>query len=132
MIAALGFNGDVALAVGHAAVCEEIAAQYRTMLACAPAAPNAQTPAAYLRASDLDRLIPNHVAGCAASLSKEPGSGLVAIYTGAIATPEQVEALAAFVALAEQRERELGDLSPEMRECLNKGRAALDGQGGAK
>jgi hypothetical protein len=132
MIAALAFNGDVTLAAGHAAVSEEITAQYRAMLACAPAAPLAKTPTAYLRASDLERLAPYHVAGCAASLSKEPGNGLVAIYTDAISTSAQAEALASFVALAEERERELGDLSPEMHECLNKGRAALGGQGGAK
>lgn len=125
MIAALGFNGDVALAVGHANACEELTTQYRAMLACAPAAPLAKRPTAYLRASDLERLAPNNVAGCAASLSKEPGNGLVAIFTEAICTSAQAEALAAFVALAEERERELGDLSSEMRECLLKGRAAL-------
>ncbi|AHY45246.1 hypothetical protein [Stutzerimonas decontaminans] len=125
MIAALGFNGDVPLAVGHASACEELTAQYRAMLACAPAAPLAKTPTAYLRASDLERLAPNNVAGCAASLSKEPGNGLVAIYTEAFSTSALAEALAAFVALAEERERELGDLSSEMRECLQKGRAAL-------
>lgn len=35
------------------------------------------------------------------------------------------EALAMFVHMAESRLQELGDLSPEMAECLNKGRAAL-------
>ncbi|WP_417585417.1 hypothetical protein [Pelagibacterium sp.] len=44
-----------------------------------------QQPAAYLRASDLERLSPDHVAGCAASLSKEPGDGRVAIYAAPIA-----------------------------------------------
>jgi len=39
-----------------------------------------QQPLAYLRASDLERLAQKHVGGCAASLSKEPGKGLVAIY----------------------------------------------------
>lgn len=39
-----------------------------------------QQPSAYLRVSDLERLSPDHVAGCAASLSKEPGDGRVAIY----------------------------------------------------
>jgi len=110
MIAALGFNGDVPLAVGHASACEELTAQYRAMLACAPAAPLAKTPTAYLRASDLERLAPNNVAGCAASLSKEPGNGLVAIYTEAFSTSALAEALAAFVALAEEREREWCDL----------------------
>lgn len=48
--------------------------------------------------------------------------------THAAPQPEQSEiakALTAFVGLAEQRERELGELSPEMRECLLRGRAAL-------
>ena len=35
------------------------------------------------------------------------------------------EELTMFVHLAESRLRELGDLSPEMAECLNKGRDAL-------
>lgn len=48
MIAALGFNGDVVLAVGHASACEELTAQYRAMLACAPAASLEITPTASL------------------------------------------------------------------------------------
>jgi hypothetical protein len=76
MIAALGFNGDVPLAVGHASACEELTAQYRAMLACAPAAPLAKTPTAYLRASDLERLAPNNVAGCGARVQQsELGMG---------------------------------------------------------
>jgi hypothetical protein len=47
-----------------------------------------QQPAGYIRASDLDRLAPKHVAGCAASLRKEPGEGWVAIYAAPIAQPE--------------------------------------------
>ncbi len=46
--------------------------------------------------------------------------------------PEQsglVEALGAFVSLAEDRLHELGALSPEMAECLANGRAALSAQG---
>ena len=39
---------------------------------------------AYIRTTDLDRLCQDHVKGCAASLSKSPGTGWIAIYT---ATP---------------------------------------------
>lgn len=45
---------------------------------------NDALPVAWLRASDLERLSQKHVAGCAASLSKEPGDGFVAIYTDAL------------------------------------------------
>lgn len=38
-------------------------------------------PVAYLRAADLERLAPPHVAGCGASLSKEEERGFVAIYS---------------------------------------------------
>lgn len=63
-----------------------------------------QQPTAYLRASDLERLAPSHVAGCAASLSKEPGDGRIAIYAALIAQtapqPEQSERDAVAEALA--------------------------------
>lgn len=41
---------------------------------------------------------------------------------------ELVEALQAFVALSEERLRELGELSPEMTKCLHDGHAALAAQ----
>jgi len=44
-----------------------------------------QQPVAWLRASDLERLTQPFVAGCAASLSKKPGDGWVAIYLDPIA-----------------------------------------------
>ena len=44
-----------------------------------------QDPAAYLRQSDIVRLNQPHVAGCAASLSKEPAAGFLAIYTAPVA-----------------------------------------------
>lgn len=47
-----------------------------------------QPVAAYIRQSDLDRLAQKHVAGCAASLNKEPATGFVEIYT---AQPELAE-----------------------------------------
>lgn len=52
------------------------------------AAKQAAVPVAYLRESDLERLKPGHVAGCAASLNKEPAPGYVAIYA-APAAPQQ-------------------------------------------
>lgn len=36
MIAALGFGGDVALAMGHGAVCQELENTYRALLAATP------------------------------------------------------------------------------------------------
>lgn len=48
-----------------------------------PAQQGQGEPAAYLPASDLERLAQPHVAGCAASLAKSPRSGFVAIYTHA-------------------------------------------------
>ena len=38
MIAALGFGGDVALAVGHAAISEDVEQTYKAMLATRPTA----------------------------------------------------------------------------------------------
>lgn len=58
------------------------------------AQPSEQTqgePVAYLRASDLERLAPKHVQGCAASLAKDPCEGFVGIYTHA--DPGEVERL---------------------------------------
>jgi len=55
------------------------------------------------------------------------------LYVAPVAQPAQtelVEALRSFVSLSEQRLHELGELSPEMTECLRRGRAAMAAQGG--
>lgn len=57
----------------------EATREMRALLA-APAVER-QEPVAYLRQSDLVRLNQPHVAGCAASLNKEPAAGFMAIYT---------------------------------------------------
>ena len=45
MIAALGFMGDVAMAIGHAAISETIANNYRSALLAAPAPEGEAAPA---------------------------------------------------------------------------------------
>lgn len=50
-------------------------------------------PLAYIRSRDLDRLAPEQVAGCSASLRKQPGKGWLAIHTIPEAMPDDPETI---------------------------------------
>ena len=53
MVAALGFNGDIELAIGHGAIGEEVIEQYSAMLAAAPAAPTVKAEQVSAAARDV-------------------------------------------------------------------------------
>jgi len=102
-----------------------------TILAQQADSQTAQNPFAYADPSDLNRM-EKHGQACMTVWKEKQNCVSEPLFLCAVPTlqTELKEALRSFVVLSEQRLQELGGLSPEMTECLRKGRAALGGNDG--